>query len=69
VQSPNPDNYGMIKSILKSLIQIEHEDYNFEELVVGSITKEKMINLFKKGITSSQFFDFFEQYMLKSHKI
>ena len=25
VQSKNPDNYEMLKSILKSLIQIEHE--------------------------------------------
>lgn len=38
-------------------------------MIVGSITKEKVTNLFKKGITSSQFFDFFEQYMEKSQKI
>lgn len=69
VHSQNPDNYNMIKSILKSLIQIEHEDYNFEELVVGSITKDKMLNLFKRGITAGQYFDFFEQYMEKSNKL
>ncbi len=28
-----------------------------------------MLNLFNKGISSSQYFDFFEQYMEKSDKI
>mgnify|MGYP001126802671 CR=1 FL=1 len=28
-----------------------------------------MIALFKRGITSNQFFNFFEQYMEKSHKL
>ena len=59
MQSQNSDNYEMIKSILKSLIQIQHEEYKFEELIVGALNKDKMIGLFKKGITSAQYFDFF----------
>ncbi len=59
VQSKNPDNYEMLKSILKSLIQIEHEQYKFEQLIVGSITQDKIQALFKKGINSNQYFDFF----------
>ena len=61
--SKNSKNYGIIKSIMKELVELEHAEYDMEGLIVGAITHDKMKKIFKEKIDTIQFFNFFKRYM------
>ena len=48
---------------MRELLKLEHDEYDFEELIVGTIDQEKMNSLFDRSITSDQYFSFFRQFM------
>lgn len=56
-------NFSLLRDILRSLLEIDMDDYNFEELIVGTITKQKMIEIFSASIGVNEFLSFFKNYM------
>jgi hypothetical protein len=57
-------NYELIHEIMRLLLELEHEEYNFEELIVGSITPGKMAEVFDCRITVADYLSFFRGYMV-----
>lgn len=62
-KAENPLNYELISRILAKLINIEHKDYQLQELILGEITQEAMKSLFYEKITVQDYLSFFIDYM------
>ena len=56
-------NYELIHSIMKMLVDLEHEQHKFRELIVGSITRNRMNEVFQCRISVSDYLSFFRAYM------
>lgn len=56
-------NYELIHSIMKMLVELEHEQHKFRELIVGSITRNRMNEVFQCRISVSDYLSFFRAYM------
>lgn len=57
-------NYELIRDIMRLLLELEHEEYRFEELIVGSITEPRMREVFDCRITVADYLSFFRSYMV-----
>lgn len=56
-------NYQLIHDIMRLLVRLEHEEYNFEELIVGEIAEPKMREIFESRISVADYLSFFRGYM------
>ena len=65
VQMPreNKNNYQLVRDLLNLLLTIDHESYNFQELIFGEITPQKMTDIFMQGIEVHEYLSFFLEYM------
>ena len=48
---------------MKLLLMVDNDDYRFEELIVGEITKDKMNEVFRCNISVQDYLSFFRMYM------
>ena len=58
-KSQNSENYRLIRDIMKKLIKIDNEGYEFEELIVGEIDRGSMTQLFDEKIYIAEYLSFF----------
>lgn len=58
-KSQNSENYRLIRDIMKKLIKIDNEGYEFEELIVGEIDRGYMKQLFDEKIYIAEYLSFF----------
>ena len=58
---PNRDqqNYKLVRDIVSKLVEIEHQEYNFQELMVGSITRDRVGQLIESDIRVEEYLSFF----------
>ena len=62
-------NHGLIHSILKKLIQIDHEDFQLEELIVGEIKQNILTPLYQQNISVQDYLSFFIEFMADQFKV
>ena len=62
-KSQNSENYRLMRDIMKKLIKIDNEGYEFEELIVGEIDRGSMTQLYVDGIYITEYISFFFEYM------
>lgn len=68
-RSQNPLNYQLISRIIGKLINVEHRDYQLQELILGEITQDVMRGLFQQNISVQEYLTFFLDYMSPDLKI
>ena len=68
-KSQKKHNYKLIHSILKKLIQIDHEDFQLEELIVGEIKQNILTPLYQQNISVQDYLSFFIEFMADQFKV
>lgn len=55
-------NYIIIKRILELFVQLEHQDSDFQELIVGTLTQDSIQQAYSKKISADQILEFFRKH-------